>query len=794
MSSRTGMDEEQFLESWKEISSFLGRDVRTCMRWERDLGLPVHRLDGSPRARVFAFKDELSAWLDKKLHEHDGEHGPAGLHGPGGRAAAASAPAPARSTARRLLSLRPRAFALAGVFTLAAAALAYRAIVPAPPPPLSPGYVQPVLAVLAFENMSGDPSLDYWGDALAELLVADLSQSRYIRVVTMDQMLSALRRLGLAEGRALSSDDITRIALNTHADHVLRGSFVKAGSALVITAGLRETAPVGAAPPPPAPAIQFVARSEYDVIRQADRLARAVKKSLSLTRSQIVYDFAKEAGQAVTSSPEALRLYVEGRRAQLSNRWEDAIAAMEKAIAIDPGFAMAYRAISVAQRDLDRFPESRAALEKCLAHRDRLPPGEDRFIEGQMAFFSQDYAKAIPLLEGFLAEHPGHHSAMWCLSYAYNDIGDLDKAIELQSVVARERNSVLDVRTLAIYLQRKGRYQEAAELCLSFLQNVEDVWNVRQMLASSYVFLGEFDLAVAEAERNYRLRPTTAWDLAEILVFKGDLGAAEAVAEPRRFALNRGQFAAHVEDCRRFVEKAMAGSKGQEKVGALWWLANALEKAGRYGDASAAFSDYLKLAGLVGAGNETVIDTGTGYPYFPSQRKNDLVVRARLEIEMGQIEAARQTAAELKAAIDAGIVTRDVRFYEYVLGLIELARGVPLEAVGHFERACSLLYSEDYFMYANEPAMFFDGLARAQFEAGDMAGARKTYERITSLTTGRRNDGDIYARAFYRLGRIAERMGEGAAARGYYRKFLALWKDADAVLPEVADAKSRLGV
>src|SRR5665647_1714113 len=65
------MDEGQVLESWKEISAFLGRDVRTCQRWEHEMALPIHRLDGSPRARVFAYKDELSAWLEQKLHDHD---------------------------------------------------------------------------------------------------------------------------------------------------------------------------------------------------------------------------------------------------------------------------------------------------------------------------------------------------------------------------------------------------------------------------------------------------------------------------------------------------------------------------------------------------------------------------------------------------------------------------------------------------------------------------------------------------------------------------------------------------
>jgi len=775
------MDEGQLIESWKEIASFMGRDVRTCMRWERELGLPVHRLDGSPSARVFAYKDELRSWLEQKLHAHDGERGPNGARAP--------------ATARRLLIRRARVIAIVAVLIIAAAALVYRAIVPPPPPPLPPGYVQPVLAVLNFENKSGDPALDYWRDSLAELLAADLSQSRYIRVVTTDQMLTALRRLGLADAPAYSSDDIARIALHTRAGKVLRGSFFKAGQTIVITAGLHETGPVR----PASPVLKLVARTETDIITQIDKLARAVKKSLSLTRAQIVYDFAKEAGEAVTSSPQALRLYIEGRRAQVSNRWEDAVSAMEQAIAIDPGFAMAYRALSVAQRDLSRFAESRASVQKCLAHPDRLPHGEDRFIKGQVAFFDQDYATAISLIRDFLAEHPGNLHAMWYLAYAYNNVGDIDTAIEIQSVVARERNTVLDVRTLAVYLQRKGRYQEAAELCLSFLQNVEDAWNVREMLASCYVFLGEFDLAVAEARKNYHARPDAVRDfadttrsLAEALLFKGDLDAAEAVGGPQLCALNRGRFAAHVEDRRRAVERAMADGPGEAKVAAQWWLAHALEKAGRYAEASASFSEYLRLAGPAGRGNETVTETGTGYPYFPSQRKHDLLVIARLQVEMGQIAAARQTAAELRTVVEAGIVDRDLRFYEYVLGLIELAGGVPLEAVGRFERACALLNSEDHFQYDLMQAVFYDTLARAQFESGDLDASRQTYEKITRLTTGRRNDGDIHARALWRLGRIAEAEGEPAVARGYYRRFLALWKDADPGLAEVEDATARL--
>jgi hypothetical protein len=57
-------EDKNILTSWKEIAAYLGRDVRTCLRWERNLGLPVHRLDPeSEKSRVFAYKDELSQWL-----------------------------------------------------------------------------------------------------------------------------------------------------------------------------------------------------------------------------------------------------------------------------------------------------------------------------------------------------------------------------------------------------------------------------------------------------------------------------------------------------------------------------------------------------------------------------------------------------------------------------------------------------------------------------------------------------------------------------------------------------------
>src|SRR5271157_5479313 len=51
------------LDSWKEIAAFFGRDERTVRRWEKEHALPVHRIPGAAKGRVFAYQAELQQWL-----------------------------------------------------------------------------------------------------------------------------------------------------------------------------------------------------------------------------------------------------------------------------------------------------------------------------------------------------------------------------------------------------------------------------------------------------------------------------------------------------------------------------------------------------------------------------------------------------------------------------------------------------------------------------------------------------------------------------------------------------------
>ena len=132
---------------------------------------------------------------------------------------------------------------------------------------------------------------------------------------------------------------------------------------------------------------------------------------------------------------------------------------------------------------------------------------------------------------------------------------------------------------------------------------------------------------------------------------------------------------------------------------------------------------------------------------------------------------------------------KTIRFYYHLLGMIELERENFSKAIENLKKAISLL---PFPRYLGPHALFIQFLASAYYRSGDLEKAREEYKRILSLTMGRINYGDIYAKSFYMLGKIYEQQGNTAKAIKNYSKFLALWKDADPGIPEVEEAGKRL--
>jgi tetratricopeptide (TPR) repeat protein len=170
---------------------------------------------------------------------------------------------------------------------------------------------------------------------------------------------------------------------------------------------------------------------------------------------------------------------------------------------------------------------------------------------------------------------------------------------------------------------------------------------------------------------------------------------------------------------------------------------------------------------------------------YQSDQRAVLWLKGLAEIGTHSLSKAQKTAEELKAFVEKGPYTKEIRYYYHLQGSIELEKKNYSKAIEYLKKAVSLLPIPDR-------SIFYDTLASAYYRAGDLTNAQKNYETVIAPPIGMLEDGDIYAKSFYMLGKIAEQQKNEARARENYQKFLDLWKDADPGLPEVEDARKRL--
>ena len=229
------------------------------------------------------------------------------------------------------------------VVVLAAAAFGAWRLWPRKAPTAAQPSGRPMLAVVSFENMSGDPALDTWRTGLPELLNTSLAQSRLLNVVATDTMFSVLKKLNLADAKRFSAEDVVAIAREANAQYVLAGSVMRVGRSTVITVRLQK-----AATGEVLRSEKIECQKDEEILGRVDTLAREIKADLNLLPQAVAADAAQPLGQVLTTSPEALQFYTEGMRLHGQGSYRDAISLLQRAIAADPTFAMAWRSLAVA--------------------------------------------------------------------------------------------------------------------------------------------------------------------------------------------------------------------------------------------------------------------------------------------------------------------------------------------------------------------------------------------------------------------------------------------------------------
>ncbi len=342
------------------------------------------------------------------------------------------------------------------------------------------------IAVLPFVNMSPDKEQEYFADGISEEVLNLLAQVPELRVIARTSSFSFKRK----------EVDIAEIARKLNVANVLQGSVRKSGDTLRITAQLVRASDSSHL------WSQTYDRRMTDVFKVQDEIAATVVDELKIK-------LLHAAPKLRVTDPRAYTLFLQAREVMRQYNpaaTEQAIALYKQALAIDPSYAPAWDGLAEGYYnliDLSVVPTARVfalaheAIAKALANDPRYAPA---------------YARAA-LLEGAIA-------------------GDLVAAARHLEQGLSLDPSNLDLIGVAIKIARRlGRMQQTVDLAEYVVARDPVNMHGHEQLATSYVYTGRLDEAIAAYRTGLKLVPGSGAEhsqIGETLLLKGDENAALA--------------------------------------------------------------------------------------------------------------------------------------------------------------------------------------------------------------------------------------------------------------------------
>jgi TolB-like protein/Tfp pilus assembly protein PilF len=459
------------LDSWKEIASFFGRDERTVSRWEKDLGLPVHRLPGT-KGRVFAYTDELSAWQSAPSHAEGSAS--AFESGQTVRSVSGSTVSGSESSQVAVIAepeesaaIEPRPEApvnsVAGrtTFGWKVAGVGLAILLGLAVLSLSVLYRSPEadsVAVLPFADSGGDADMDYLSDGFTESLIGNLTHVPQLKV----RSRSAILRY---KGKDV---DLQKAGGDLGVTLLVSGRIAVQGDNLEVSAELtdvRENTEIW---------LQHYHGKSADILSLQQQIAGDIAGKL---RAQLSPEEKRQVIRQGTENSDAYELYLKGRYAWNKRTAADLAAAISyfnQAIGKDPGYALAYSGLADAYSVLPRYggpptenyPRSNAAarraleLDPTLARAHAVLGGNEMQYDWDFAGGEAEFKKAWELDPNYATAHQWYAENIGMIGgrdrEAIAEINRAQKLDPLSPIIAVEVGYVHNV---------VGRYDEGIAIC-----------------------------------------------------------------------------------------------------------------------------------------------------------------------------------------------------------------------------------------------------------------------------------------------------------------------------------------
>lgn len=595
--------------------------------------------------------------------------------------------------------------------------------------PLTPG--KRALAVMYFDNQSSSAELDWLREGLADMLITNLSRSKRLSVLSRQQLHLLIERAGRQPVAAIRLDEALDLAHKSQAEIIILGSFAKLGEKVHIEAQIHDanTGRMLAAE-------GLTADAPEQILAGVDALSLKLASRLGVTAEANEHSLAA----VMTDNLNAYRYYSLALEQVQMFQFSQAIELLEKAIALDGEFAMAYARIGyVYAVRLGQGEKAKPYFAKATQFGNRLSNKERLFIAAWSANANYDSNHAIQTYQDLLTQYPLEVEA-------YQRLGWLLIAQERyqDALDTLKRGSIIDPEAKDLYnamgdaYLMLGKNEEAETAWERYIQLAPQDPNAYDSLGTFQEWLGHYDEAIATYNRALTINPESGI----------------AIIHLGNTYFQQGRYQAAIAQYQRFAE--IAQNDGQRARASECLAKVYLQK----GDLKRASFEAKKAVQLNRLNNTAIL-----YSAWASGDKTAAENFKRNAL-------ATSLFAQLK---HGGFL----RFYYFLQGSIALEEGRGDEAIEHFKET---IRHRPLSWYIDS---YEDCLANAYLRLGRFDEAIAEYQRILNINPN-------YPLAHFHLAQAFEYLGERPAAREYYQKFLQIWNRADSDIPQVISAKERL--
>jgi serine/threonine protein kinase/Tfp pilus assembly protein PilF len=333
------------------------------------------------------------------------------------------------------------------------------------------------IVVADFDNKTGDPVFD---DTLKQGLTIQLEQSPFLALISQGKVNQTLKLMGRSVGDRVTPEVAHEVCQRTGSKAMITGSIANLGSQYVVS-------------------LKAVNCNTGDILTEAQEQAsdkeavlKALDKSAISLRSKLgeslttVQQYATPLDEATTPSLEALQAYSQARKAQFTKGLAAALPFYQRAVHLDPNFAMAYANMATVYKNLNEVGQAAESARKAYALKTKVSEREMLLIEANyFLFVTGELEKAAQTYESWQQSYPRDSLPYANLGFVYETLGNLEKGMEQYLATIRlQPNDMTSYVNLGSAYANLNRLDEAEA---TFKQAEERGYNSENLLLNRYL-------------------------------------------------------------------------------------------------------------------------------------------------------------------------------------------------------------------------------------------------------------------------------------------------------------------